>query len=160
IPSNVEWQTGRFAHQGQAVDELLKAGGRGIFEIATGGGKTITALISATLLQDSSEGPMLLVILVPSTPLMSQWRDDVRGFGIDALLLSEYDPVTRRAYLEEVRAALATRERRTEVLILTNRLFGTDASIRSLLDATSDVALSMIIADEMHNLGVPTFLQD
>jgi superfamily II DNA or RNA helicase len=160
IPSGTEWKTGRFGHQGRAAAELLKAGGRGIFEIATGGGKTFTSLISATLLQDRSEGPMLLVILVPSTPLMLQWREDVRRFGIEALLPSEYEPTARRARIEETRAALATGERRTEVLISTNKLFASDSCVRDLVNSTSPTALSMLIADEMHNLGVPTFLQN
>jgi superfamily II DNA or RNA helicase len=160
IPSDIEWNTGRFGHQGRAVNEFLKAEGRGIFEIATGGGKTLTSLISATLLQDSNQGPTLLIILVPSTPLMLQWREDVRRFGVAAFLPSEYAPGVRRARIEELRAALAMGERRTEVIISTNKLFANDPSVRALVDSAPPAVLSMIIADEMHNLGVPSFLQD
>ncbi len=55
VPADLQWRAGRFAHQGVAVDGFLGAG-RGIFSIATGGGKTKASLISAALLQDRSDG--------------------------------------------------------------------------------------------------------
>ena len=47
VPDWLEWREGTFAHQGPAVDAVLERGG-GILSIATGGGKTKTALIAST----------------------------------------------------------------------------------------------------------------
>ncbi|MGQ0680565.1 MAG: DEAD/DEAH box helicase family protein [Actinomycetota bacterium] len=160
IPAGVEWRTGPYAHQGRAVDSLLAAGGRGVLEIATGGGKTRTALIAATLMQDAHDRPSLVVVLVPSTPLMNQWAEDIREFGVDPIVVSRFGPDERSARLEEVIAALSTRNRRTEVLIASNQLFAQDPSLRELLDRAGAGVLRMLIGDEMHNLGVQSFLTD
>ena len=71
--------------------------GRGVLAIATGGGKTKAALIAATLLQDQQpDRPFLLVVLVPSDPLVRQWAEEVRGFGVTPTLIGDI-PSDRRA---------------------------------------------------------------
>src|SRR6266542_1183173 len=73
VPDGVEWETGLYQHQGVAVRTFVGAGSRGILAIATGGGKTQTSLIAAVNEQDRHSGPMLVVIIVPTAPLMRQW---------------------------------------------------------------------------------------
>jgi superfamily II DNA or RNA helicase len=160
VPLGVEWREGVYRHQGRAVDGLLDADGRGVLQIATGGGKTRTALIAATQMQDQHSGPMLVVILVPSKPLMLQWADDVREFGIEPALPSRVAREARGTMFAEIRAALRSSDRRTEVIVMTNSLFSTDAGARQLASAVSGDTLTVLIGDEMHNLGVPTFLDD
>ncbi len=160
IPPDLEWRSGTYAHQGRAVDAFFDAGGRGVFEIATGGGKTRTALICATIMQDRHDGPFLVVVLVPSKPLMNQWAEDVRGFGIQPVVLSRFGPAERRAKLQEIVAAMSGSVPRTEVLIASNALFARDEAVRSLLDRLGDRALTFLVGDEMHNLGTPSFIEE
>jgi superfamily II DNA or RNA helicase len=160
IPRWLEWKTGRYAHQSRAVEAFLTAGGRGVLEIATGGGKTLTALIAATQCQDQHQGPLLVMVLVPSTPLMHQWSDDVRDFGVEPIVLSELERSARKSMLEEVRAAFAVGRRRAEVLIVTNKLFADDPAVREFINAQGVDVLTMVIGDEMHNLGAPSFIND
>jgi superfamily II DNA or RNA helicase len=158
IPAGLEWQDGRFSHQGRAVKAFRDNGSRGVLAIATGGGKTKTALISATLNQVAHQGAMLVMILVPSTPLMRQWADEVRDFGLEPFVPSDVSGAKRAIRLEEIRAALAAGKPRTEVLVVTNALFASDASIRELVDSFPESTATMLIGDEMHNLGAPSFL--
>ena len=123
IPPDLEWQVGRFSHQGHAVEAFRDNGSLGVLAIATGGGKTKTALISATLNQAAYQGAMLVMILVPSTPLMRQWAEEVRDFGLEPFVPSDVSGAKRAVRLEEIRAALATGKPRTEVLVVTNALF-------------------------------------
>lgn len=160
IPTGLEWEHGRFSHQGRAVHAFRDNGDRGVLAIATGGGKTKTALISATLIQAAHEGPMLVMILVPSTPLMRQWADDVRDFGIEPFVPSDASGARRATRLQEIRAGLGTGSARTEVLVVTNQLFASDASIRELVETMPDSVATMLIGDEMHNLGAPSFLKN
>jgi len=51
--------------------------GRGTVKVATGGGKTLFALAAAQALQNEQEPDLRLVIVVPTIPLMFQWRDEV-----------------------------------------------------------------------------------
>lgn len=159
IPPGMNWQTGQYAHQGAAVTAYLEARGRGTIEMATGGGKTKTALIAATRLQDQQPGAALVVILVPSKPLMLQWADDVSDFGIQPSLPSRVNGAKRATIYEEIKAALGATDPRTEVVIVTNSLFGSDEGLRALIDGLGPDVRTMVVGDEMHNLGVPTFLQ-
>lgn len=51
--------------------------GRGTVKVATGGGKTLFALAAAQALQNDREPDLRLVVVVPTIPLMFQWRDEV-----------------------------------------------------------------------------------
>ena len=52
--------------------------GRGTVKVATGGGKTLFALAVAQHLQNEREPGLRLVVVVPTIPLMYQWRDELR----------------------------------------------------------------------------------
>lgn len=56
---------------------LWLAKGRGTVKVATGGGKTRFALAAAQELQNKQEPNLRLVVVVPTIPLMFQWRDEM-----------------------------------------------------------------------------------
>jgi superfamily II DNA or RNA helicase len=64
-----------FDHQAAAVKAWKEAGDRGIFEMATGTGKTLAALAAAYPLAESGK---LVVVLVPGLDLLDQWADVIR----------------------------------------------------------------------------------
>jgi len=51
--------------------------GCGTVKVATGGGKTLFALAAAQALQNDQQPNLRLVIVVPTIPLMFQWRDEI-----------------------------------------------------------------------------------
>ena len=155
VPVGLEWRTGQYAHQGAAVDAFLQAQGRGVLAIATGGGKTRTALIASVEAQRHHPGPMLVIVLVPSRPLMQQWADDIRGFGISPTLPSTAPRAERQKQLQEIEVALAAGTPRTEVIVVTNSLFARDDGIRELVARLPAQVQVFLIGDEMHNLGAP-----
>ena len=57
-------------HQIRAVNSWLNVGCRGILSMATSGGKTLSALVSASLVPSNS----IVLILVPTTVLVDQWK--------------------------------------------------------------------------------------
>ncbi|MGO9958130.1 MAG: DEAD/DEAH box helicase family protein, partial [Solirubrobacteraceae bacterium] len=75
-------------HQQHALDGWQAAGHRGIFEHATGSGKTITAL-SCIALAVEQERPVL--VTVPSRTLLRQWRTEINAFfsGVPVLLAGD-----------------------------------------------------------------------
>ncbi|WP_212827442.1 DEAD/DEAH box helicase family protein [Catellatospora sp. TT07R-123] len=159
IPEGVEWRTGRFAHQGLAVDSFREAGSRGILAIATGGGKTQTAMITAVLEQDRHRGPMFVLIIVPGAPLMRQWAEVVSIFGVDPFLPSELASAKRQARLQEIRAGFAGDVQRTVVAVCTQKLFVGDATFREFIEQLPERVLTMLVGDEVHNLGSRGFLE-
>jgi superfamily II DNA or RNA helicase len=61
-------------HQSYALQEWEKRGRRGIFEHATGSGKTFTALCA---IREAFKNQEIALILVPSELLLEQWREEI-----------------------------------------------------------------------------------
>ena len=160
IPESLIWREGRFAHQGSAVDALRQNTG-GILSMATGGGKTRTALIAASELQAAASGHLCIVILAPTRPLIRQWTADVREFGIEPVVLSGVSGDKRRIELERASVAFGASEKRTEIFLLTNALFSQrDRETRRWFENLPPSVSRLLIADEVHNLGSSSFIND
>ena len=160
VPGWLEWRVGAYGHQGHAVDAVLKEGG-GILSIATGGGKTKTSLVASTEIQDNYGGHICVVILAPSRPLIRQWASEVRDFGLEPVVFSGMSPTKRLEELDRLSIAFGTSQSRTEVLLLTNALFNQKASVaRKWLERLPDSVRRVLIADEVHNLGSPAFINN
>lgn len=160
VPDWLAWREGTFSHQGPAVDAVVEQGG-GILSIATGGGKTKTALIASTEIQDGRDGHLCVVILAPSRPLIRQWASDVRDFGMEPVVLTGMNPVKRLEELDRLSIAFGTSQPRTEVLLLTNSLFSQkDSPVREWLEELSESVGRVLIADEVHNLGASSFIKN
>jgi superfamily II DNA or RNA helicase len=158
IPDWLQWRDGAYKHQGEAVDEFESNGRRGLLAIATGGGKTKTSLISATRAQDDSQGGFVVLILVPSSPLEAQWSQEVVEFGIAPVRLSKLQTGKRHVKLSELLAVYAAGSGETTVLVSTNSLFAQDQQLKGFLERVSAFASTMLIGDEVHNLGAGSFV--
>lgn len=70
-------------HQKAALQAWKAAGGQGILALATGSGKTVTAIYGAVVLQRQA-GRLCLVVAVPYQNLADQWVDTLRLFNVGA----------------------------------------------------------------------------
>ncbi len=160
IPEELKWREGRFAHQGAAVDVLIENGG-GILSMATGSGKTRTALIATSEMQSNRTGHLCVVVLAPTRPLIRQWAEDIRSFGIEPVVLSGQGRIKRQQRLEQLTVAFSSIHSRTEVLVISNSLFvRKESGVRSWLESLPKTVYSLLIADEVHNLGARSFVED
>ena len=156
IPSDITLHD----YQGEAVRGWLEANGRGRFEMATGTGKTITALAAAVQVAQQCEenGESLwIVVLVPDGPLVQQWEEEAKGFG--------FRPVTApspgwRDRVQDELLQLKHGRKASSMLIstfdsaLANKAHLVD-QIRNH-EGEEHTARVMLIADEAHGLGAPT----
>ena len=154
IPSHLSYEAGNFAHQGQAVKAWEDSGRRGILEIATGAGKTITSMICAARLQDEVES-LLVVVSAPYRPLIEQWCDEIREFGVRPINLSTSGgPDARDREIRQAGRRLRMGHTHAEVLVVSNDTLCTESFIQSL---SAVKAKKLLIADECHNLGAASF---
>lgn len=72
-------------YQMEAYQNWLKNGKTGLFAMATGTGKTVTAMNSA-LMEYQDTGHYYLLVLVPSTALLDQWEGELRSFNFNNIL--------------------------------------------------------------------------
>ena len=154
IPPGLIYETGDFAHQGEAVKAWETSERRGILEMATGSGKTITSMICAARLQDEV-GRLLVVVSAPYRPLLAQWFEEIRGFNVRPINLTEAGgPAARNREIRQAGRRLRIGHSRTEVLVVSNDTLCTEPFIKAL---TQVKAHKLLIADECHNLGAATF---
>ena len=162
IPDTVEWQSGRYAHQGDAVKgwEQGDPPERGVVAMATGAGKTLTALICATRCQDRlGERPLLVVVSAPSVPLILQWSEEVRKFGVNAIAPSLAGNPTR----DLTRLFRGLRGGGTHVAVVTNNLLckpGFQENLKKKLRTRNGPVATLLIADEAHTLGAESFIRN
>lgn len=138
-----------FEHQSTAIDAWAGAGGRGILEMATGSGKTITALSLASRLYDGVGAPLLVLVVAPLIHLVDQWCEVAARFGLRPIRCAE-GASRWRDELDSAIFALNSRRRpilsvATTSATLSSRTFqATLSRIRSRI---------LVIADEVHNYG-------
>lgn len=154
IPPHLKYESGDFAHQGEAVRAWEGAGRRGILEMATGSGKTITAMICAAKLQDEAGG-LIVVVSAPYRPLIEQWCEEISEFGVDPINLpAAGGPRARARAIAQAGRRIRAGISRSEVLVVSNDTLRTDDFNRSLSDMPVE---KLLVADECHNLGADSF---
>ena len=131
---------------------------RGILAIATGGGKTITSLVAATRLQEES-APLLVIVEAPYKPLIEQWEREVVQFGVPPLPLTGLGQEERIGRLNHAVHSLQLGESIVEFAVITPVLLN-QAGFREFLASIPSGIATLLIADEVHNLGAPGFAKN
>jgi len=153
VPKGLTIGAGKFAHQATAIEAWLANDKRGILAMATGSGKTLTALSAASRIEDPS---LLIVVAAPYRPLIEQWESEVRSFGISPLNLSQLSIAEKVRRLSLEQRALATHGG-VSVAVLSHSTLVSPAVV-SLFSAPQSPHSTLLIADEVHNLGRRSFL--
>ncbi len=82
IPSYVEMRQ----YQLNAIDEWQNKGFRGIFDMATGTGKTYTGLAAIEHLYKANNNRLAVIIVAPYQHLVEQWKEDIIAFGMKPIV--------------------------------------------------------------------------
>lgn len=154
-PAGLVWETGTFEHQGTAVLRWEGAARRGILSMATGAGKTVSGLLCAWRLWREMRR-LAIVIIAPTRPLLNQWADECYSFNLSPYVARGSTNKTQK--LREIDSRLQAVELGStdiEAIIATHDFLG-DSEFRAIIEAYDGPLL--LIADEVHNLGVPAFL--
>ena len=135
-------------YQQEAIHAWQNNNCRGIFEMATGSGKTYTAL-GAAVAEFKKRKKLAIVILVPFLHLLEQWREDCEVFGLKPVLCGSAHP----HWKTELRSAVSD-FRLTKSHLCVIAVHQT-ASSSDFLRAFNVLPAhqKMLIADEVHGLG-------
>jgi superfamily II DNA or RNA helicase len=139
-------------YQREAVESWLGHRARGILKMATGTGKTKTAMIAACQLGNvlrQREQPLIVLIIAPLQHLVDQWISEVEEFGVRAVGVYESSQKWLPIVEDQLNAARMG-QRPVVVMVATNVSFA-GAKFQSILSRITQPLL--VIADEAHNLG-------
>lgn len=142
-------------YQRTALDNWKANGYRGILAMATGSGKTKTAIYAAERLH-GARGRLFLMVAVPFKNLAEQWCEELQSFQISAIRCFE----SKANWSNELH--LAVYEYRqgfrnfVAVVVVNRTLAGTEFQ-RAVNRLAKDEDL-FFIGDECHNHGTPQML--
>lgn len=147
IPSNVKL----YDYQIEAIKNWRDNNYCGIYDMATGTGKTFTGIASAVELYKDLAGELAIIIVCPYTHLVEQWVDDLNVFNIEPIIA--YSESTDKNYKKKIRDSIFDYNLGVIdyfCLITTNATYRSDY-VQIQLKKLKKSAL--LLVDEAHNFG-------
>ncbi|MCL6442968.1 MAG: DEAD/DEAH box helicase family protein [Alicyclobacillus sp.] len=140
-------------YQIQAIDTWEQHDYRGVFDMATGTGKTLTGLGAIARLSDHVNHRLGVVIVCPYQHLVEQWVEDIVRFNIKPII--GYSNSPQKDWKQKLSSAirdhkLQVRSREFFCFICTNATFASEF-VQSQVAKIRGNAL--LVVDEAHNFG-------
>lgn len=135
-------------YQDEAIDNWLSKDGRGIFDMATGTGKTYAALGALSKLSTRLHDHLGVVIICPYQHLVEQWVEDIVKFGVKPLIC--YSRYNWKKRLKDTISDYKYGVIDNYCIITTNATFVTPYMQEELSKMKGDLCL---VVDEAHNFG-------
>lgn len=135
-------------YQKNAVKEWVSRGYNGMYNMATGTGKTIAAMLSLERLYNDLGGGLFTIIVCPQKHLVDQWTEIVKSFGVYPIVgYSDYKISDWKSRFTSI--ILSASEKTNCCLITTINSFCMDDTQKWI----SRIKKLVLIVDEVHNMG-------
>jgi superfamily II DNA or RNA helicase len=147
------YDSGPRDYQKEAYNSWVNNGYKGLFAMATGTGKTITSL-NCLLNEWQKKNSYRAVILVPTIPLLKQWKEECRKFNFSNII-----SISSREKWDKELSFFNTASHFIEtsyIVIVTYASFPNPKFQTYFQKLPSD---TILIADETHNLGSKRILK-
>lgn len=147
IPATVHMRP----YQVDAIKEWANRNYVGIFDMATGTGKTYTALAAITRLYADKQQNLAVIIICPYQHLVEQWKEDIVAFGMKPIIC--YSASSQRNWRERLKNAVTSFNLGVQnhfCMVSTNATFSIDYVQDLIKKLNGNVVL---VIDEAHNFG-------
>ena len=147
VPSYVHMRK----YQNEAIEEWVARDYVGIFDMATGTGKTYTALAAISRLFADKERNLAVIIICPYQHLVEQWKEDIVAFGMKPIVC--YSASAQRNWRERLKTAVSSFNlgiQKHFCMVSTNATFSLDYVQDSIMKLHGNIVL---VVDEAHNFG-------
>ena len=146
---NVSEKIELYPYQKEAIHQWENNDFNGLLEMATGTGKTITALAAYEYLSNKVSD-ILTVIVVPQIDLVNQWSEELKNFSANSINCSSSEKNWKNTLITEMNALKEGRKRRLFVIV-TTETFKSKFFQNTLIKYKAK--RNLIIADEVHSFG-------
>lgn len=144
-----------FKHQQEALDAWFDNDKQGIIEMATGTGKTFTALkcLEKVLKEDNN---VLTIIACPFAHLITQWAFDIQNMDLGNIHLFYGDNPRWRKEMNSLifNMNLGIEYPKPNIILTTHNTFSNENFINIMNEY---IGKACLIVDEMHHVGAPSF---
>lgn len=138
-------------YQKTAIENWKNCNYRGIFDMATGTGKTFTGLGAITELYKNKNGKLAVIIVCPYQHLVDQWVEDIINFNINPII--GHSSSIQKDFKHRFKMAIIDYNlgvRNFFCFVCTNGTFATDYIQSQIQSIRGDV---LLVVDEAHNFG-------
>lgn len=143
-----------FFYQKNAVQEWVESNRRILLEMATGCGKTRTAIGCMQQLLSSEDKAVLIVISCPQNTLSLQWKKDIEGLETRIAASTVCDGTVnnwRSSLSKEIKKLTSGFYK--NLVIYTTHQTCSDDDFASIVESNSSRCVSLFIGDEVHGMG-------
>lgn len=143
-------------YQKEAISVWVGENYRGIFDMATGTGKTYTGLGAISKLSEDLDDELAVIIVAPYQHLVEQWVEDIERFNMNPIV-AYGDPAHkdwRKKLSKAVLDQKIRRDKRFFCMVCTNATF-TDKYLQEQIGKIRTPIL--LVVDEAHNFGARTY---
>lgn len=140
-------------YQEEAINKWMDNDYCGIFDMATGTGKTYTGLGAISRLNLKLKSHLAVVIVAPYQHLVEQWVEDIVKFNMDPII--GYSSSSQKDWKERLEKAIRNQKLHVPgfeffCFICTNATYSSDYVQECLNKIKGD---ALIVVDEAHNFG-------
>ncbi len=146
IPDNVDL----YDYQREAIESWKNNNYCGIFDMATGAGKTFTALGALSALSKNLNNHIAVVIVAPYQHLVEQWVEDIIQFNVKPIVAYSYPGQKWRKQFSDAVTAYNVGAINNFCVIATNATFSLNDFQSILQKFKKNFAF---VVDEAHNFG-------
>jgi DNA phosphorothioation system restriction enzyme len=143
-------------YQKEAISVWVGENYRGIFDMATGTGKTLTGLGAISKLSEDIRDMLSVIIVCPYQHLVEQWVEDIVRFNIKPIIGYSSSPQKdwKKKLAKAVRDQKLRREKSFFCFICTNATF-TNSFVQEEINKIRSSVL--LVIDEAHNFGARSY---
>lgn len=146
VPKDVEF----YEYQKQAISKWIDRGFCGIYDMATGSGKTYTALGSICQLSKILKEKIAVIIVAPYQHLVEQWVDDIIDFNVKPIVAYSYPGQNWRTEFNDSVIGYNVGVINNFCVITTNATFSSNDFQEILKKFKKHFCF---VVDEAHNIG-------
>lgn len=143
-------------YQKEAISVWVGENYRGIYDMATGTGKTLTGLGAISKLSEDLDDILAVIIVCPYQHLVEQWVEDIVRFNIKPIIAYGDSPQKdwKKRLSRAVRDQKLRRDKSFFCLVCTNATFAKDYVQDEISKIQSPI---LLVVDEAHNFGARTY---
>lgn len=145
-----------YKYQKEAIVSWTGENYRGIFDMATGTGKTLTGLGAVSKLSEDVGDELSVFILCPYQHLVEQWVEDIVKFNIKPII--GYSASPQKDWKKRLQKAIKDQKFRKDksffCFVTTNATFSSKF-VQDIIEEIKTPILLMV--DEAHNVGAKTY---
>ena len=152
VPSDIKFHP----YQEDAISKWVGENYRGIFDMATGTGKTYTGLGAISKISEDLNDELAVFIVCPYQHLVDQWVEDIVRFNIEPII--GYSSSPQKDWKKRLSTAVRNQKLRSDkrffCFVCTNATF-TNPLVQEQISKIKSPLL--LVVDEAHNFGAKSY---